>query len=410
MKAWIFLLLLPSLPLGAQPNEELSVGESRGYDLPPYDYVEVSRKGLIEVVYEETKRRWKITGLRAGFVVVSFFEQKEAPAPSEKLYVEVIQPKDPKREEVCDLPGVRCRDKKSLISGEISNFMDFFYAKHLCRKTTGCFFALTLTQEGRQNAALYAENEIQNKHLLYTVSPSGLLQMSGNCPEKPISFGFFSEPTQSIPCKGQDAPKEMFQIYGKVLLMSSLTAKELGLDTVLDAKGSLKQGVSWDLGSALKASMQKDQIRVLAEPNIRVFMGEKATLHSGNEFAVREEKEEKSYTNWKETGVKLEAQINPGDGLADRVFLDYDFFLKTKEKESAALGAHQLKSRILMTLGKSQVVGGAEFEKDEEGSQGLPFQGIPIIGPLVMGSKKRRAQFQVHLWLEVKKVPLTENN
>ena len=132
--------MIVSFNLFASKKIELGVGESTFVEVKDHYSLKLSRRGIVDISYEQSGR-WKVTGLKPGFVLLKIFNYEDKLDSQFNLWV-----KDMRRKKndfpswVCEQKEVECSDYNQTILGKISDPILFYKAKSWCQNKSNCYF------------------------------------------------------------------------------------------------------------------------------------------------------------------------------------------------------------------------------------------------------------------------------
>jgi len=408
----------PSVPQGIE-FIQMTVGETLERRFAEAKTLQLSRKGLLELVFMEG-HRWQLTALKPGFVVLSAL--KEGEVSLSRLHVEIHakgkldSEASPRWLQTCEAGGFHCAKETGLITGETHSFFHHWQLQKICHRDKACTYGGRLSTRG-----LVAWKDFvaagTSAPFAYEINSRGALQVVLDCasPEalqqqKPMvqawveqHFSFLPPPL--ILCRNW-FHQGYYRLTFKALLMEKSTAKELGFDSKIEARmPPLPLNVGYE--AALHDSIHGRKVQILAEPMIRLNAGVVAHAQSGGEFPVLVKKSRGMYEEevveptWKEHGIKLEAAVFPV--AKDHVRLRYDFSLKNPTSDSFQhIQIQRLQSELEVKIGVPFIVGQIDFLSDGSRDQGMMFlRAIPIVGPLFTLEFFDNAQTNLYLWMRL---------
>lgn len=415
--------------IGAQNLNEgkvrINVGQSFIAEFIEGADIVVSKKGIVDIQYIG-QGKWKITGMKAGFIIV---EAQDLEVDYKKrIFVEVINPKSLSKKElyqhylhsnireICKNPTIECAD--NVISGYTESFMIWIKARKFCAKSFDCIFLLKLSEKAQQQLLNMLKASLGDM-FEPKISQFGNPIVMASCDKQEnityltqiadnLTSGFISFANIPIMCSYTANP-EMLILKSKIILMQFENSYDLGLSTNFNSPLEISSDITkQNLIFKLHSAHNNKNIKVIGEPSILLTVGKEGYVHSGSEIQVMyhtDKGDTSKYEGWKKSGIELKAKIE--NIIYDKYILNYELSIKHKNNSSfidnqSSFNVSSISSVVNLKLNQPIIVGGADIlSEDDSFSSNLSFKDIPIIGPLFKLNSKYRLKSKLYVYLNL---------
>lgn len=158
-----------------------------------------------------------------------------------------------------------------------------------------------------------------------------------------------------------------------------------------------------DIVTVISASQDENIGQILAEPNLSVISGEKASFLVGGEIPIAVSDNNSVSVDYKEYGVKLSmiAKVTDSDNIRLSLFPEVSSIDNTNKTSTGLISAPALKTRRAHTTvqlqdGQSFVLAGLLTSEEREAMSKIPLLGdIPILGALFSSSATNRTKTEL---------------
>ncbi len=396
------------------------VGESQKIALPKASSVQVSRKGIVDLqLYHDHIR---LVAVKSGLVVLAL-SQETKPDEDFKYFIEVRpKVKDdlaslPELTKLCQGTGLQFDIKREQLRGSTDDFRLFYQTKDICDAQASCAFQAHLSAAASDQLKIYIESLLGEKFEVLVKETGAILALAScsdslteknqrKIAEHLIGSPFFKK-NLLVVCK-KDWHAKSYLLFSKVIVLEKSAARELGLQTGLDGRGSLaRNNFRVDLDWQLHAALKTRQAKIIGEPVIFLVGGAEAHLQSGSEILVSKDTTEglqaypRAYA-WKDLGLDLKIKVFPFE--AKMVRLQYSFTVANpSSKGGSQIHKNKIASEIELPLDKSSIVGGIQFKSDGQQEGSIPFlNSLPILGPLIRKSTTNDMETSLYLHFYLK--------
>lgn len=391
----------------AEPRPEvvhLNIGDVKVIPAPEDAELEVSKRGVLQIE-EESPGNWRLTALTRGFVVLSFKDAdliKRVHVFSGADVGKASKPPDFCRE------GIRCAGEM-IIDGETASFDLWLSAIGHCRVKRGCLFDVNLTGEGRDVLLDKAAKAI-GRSVTIDYRPPDRLIVRQPCldaeAEKTRGKGsmvkghWLGLMTLDEACEVNEL--EVYNATASIMLLSRDATEDLGLDILHQPMDAL--GRNMVLEPKLIDQLTASKMAIIAQPTVRLRVGQTAKIASGGEFKVMfadERPEHSVREGWKRYGVELQFTLR--QAAKDLLQVATELSLSSPQGSGQeSLQSHKIASDLLLKLGEKQLVGLTDLYSQVEGErQRSLLSKLPILGPLFTVRSKSDGQRVLMYWLKV---------
>ncbi|WP_407547179.1 type II and III secretion system protein family protein [Vibrio parahaemolyticus] len=158
-----------------------------------------------------------------------------------------------------------------------------------------------------------------------------------------------------------------------------------------------------DIVTVISASKDENIGQILAEPNLSVISGEKASFLVGGEIPIAVSDNNSVSVDYKEYGVKLSmiAKVTDSDNIRLSLFPEVSSIDETNKTSTGLISAPALKTRrahttVQLKNGQSFVLAGLLTSEEREAVSKIPLLGdIPILGALFNSSATNRTKTEL---------------
>ncbi len=158
-----------------------------------------------------------------------------------------------------------------------------------------------------------------------------------------------------------------------------------------------------DIVTVISASKDDSIGQILAEPNLSVISGEKASFLVGGEIPIAVSDNNSVSVEYKDYGVKLSmiAKVTDSDNIRLSLFPEVSSIDETNKTSTGLVSAPALKTRrahttVQLKNGQSFVLAGLLTSEEREAMSQVPLLGdIPILGALFNSSATKRAKTEL---------------
>lgn len=417
----VFLCSFYTYPNEIEPKRlKLSVGKSQIIKIETLDDLHLSRRGIIDVTFI-SPQKWRITGHKEGFVILSYTNDENS--RYQQIFVDVIKATNDKSKVfpywICARPEINCNNHSKTLTGKTNNIQLFYAAKRFCKKNNKCFFEITLDHKGRQLLKNQLDEVLSSRYLV-EVKDSGFIKISMGCNDHEASYTKLSRTIKNIiqqmqlddhviaTCMHLHAPKQ-FQLKATTVLMEQSIAKDLGFEAFLSGKVSYPLNITLStFESKLRTQMKNHKLKIIGEPSLKLTSGVPAQAQAGGEFPFTQRKQNNHshqwlHTDaWKEYGMDLEVTVY--EIKSSLVQIKYQLILKIPSGKNGQkkLQSNRLQSTIHMKTGEATVVGGINYITNVKRQQTIPvLKDVPIIAPLFHLFLYEQANMNMYLIFEI---------
>ncbi|MCG6461799.1 pilus assembly protein N-terminal domain-containing protein [Vibrio parahaemolyticus] len=158
-----------------------------------------------------------------------------------------------------------------------------------------------------------------------------------------------------------------------------------------------------DIVTVISANKDDSIGQILAEPNLSVISGEKASFLVGGEIPIAVSDNNSVSVDYKEYGVKLSmiAKVTDSDNIRLSLFPEVSSIDETNKTTTGSVSAPALKTRrahttVQLKNGQSFVLAGLLTSEEREAMSQVPLLGdIPILGALFNSSATKRVKTEL---------------
>ena len=160
-----------------------------------------------------------------------------------------------------------------------------------------------------------------------------------------------------------------------------------GINTIWDT--ILRKGPEYLLRQQnLKLEELNSNIETFASPTMSIMLNEPATFQMGTEVPIRQSNLERSYTEWKFTGLKGQLKLSKKQ---DYYILNYDAELSFPD-----FSGTKEKSALRINIGETHKVFNLIFKYKLNAEQKMPLLGnIPLLGKLFTSPNSSKHWHQI---------------
>lgn len=400
--------------LTAQPveNVHIGIGESHTVDQLENADLQVSRKSVIDAYYVG-KGRWRLTGLRNGFVILVW--RDETSREVGRLHMTVGKLRSPFGGQ---FPAAFCNSRKKIrcdyqekrISGELDDFRLWLYLKSMCLMKEGCLFSIRLSADALIKYRNWLNASLGDSYQV-KITGSGLALVGADCLKRDHKAHVHQierltqgrVPTTEFVVLCKESLGE-FIVSAKIVAVDRSALSELGL-RFEDDPGLLNSAKADLLSVKLTSLVRNRRARTISEPWLRVGLGREATLHSGGEMLVRNQQAptgDVATSTWKRLGLELKVKVLRAKG--NEITMSYSVAIGHKQS-FRQLRKNSVSAEIGLQAGERVLVGSAEMRSlVTAGESDFSFQNIPILGPLFRVRSKQSQHMKLFVWLKVERV------
>lgn len=409
----------------SSPDAELTltIGGTAAIEAPADADLRVSRRGVVDL-RALGKGRWEVTALRSGFVLIDA-ASGEAVEAMARWRVRVLPPdagpKGPGRAKVapflplwlCDEEGVTCDEESRALRGVTASHAVFLGAVRACEEAGDCFFALALSERGRETWR--AELARLFPDFAFVVTEEGFVLGEASCTVPPrLPEALLPKDRLVFRCLPPQ-PAGAYELAIKVVLVEDGVAEALGFrsgaELALIAGRDVGGGAAKTAISAqLEALAEERRVDVIGEPLVRLPAGMETEIAVGGETGYPAPSRGISYQSgaaakvgtavaWKRHGLALKLTPTP---LADgRVHLVFEASLRMRDGGAGAapsLSLSSVRSAIDLEAEQPRVAAALDLSSataQERETVGLAR--IPILGPLFRLAA--RSKNRTRVWL-----------
>ena len=387
----------------------LSIGESHRLQVEHGRELKLSRKGIVDLVYDETYHIWTMVALRAGSVSLRILSRDELEA---YYYIEVKKRSRSKRLNqifadadrqafICQHPQIFCNQDEFSISGQTSSLAWYRKADALCRKAKLCVFQVKLDEF----ASLALDRLVQNFDASLKIDSieGGRLLVSRDCQQS-------STINQNKLADFLDWPASSLQIRCREPMAQYMVT--LSADLQRQHQQDLRRLLtldSWWQGwsqSSLAANPpvalnEESQSTLLGQPQLVVAVGSEAQVQHGLEF-----KFESSGTDiesfFRKIGLKMKLKLLAEQDNSLRVRLQIS--LSQPLQGLQRISSSALETELWIPIGQQFQVGVIDLNiGDESRSSNLFLASVPLIGPLFKQSQQVTGSAKVSILMKASK-------
>ncbi len=409
-------------PSTSDSELSLTIGGSKTIEAPADADLRVSRRGVVDL-RALGQGRWEVTALRSGFVLIDA-ASGEAVEVTARWRVRVLPPDAGPKGLVrskgapflpswlCDEEGVTCDAESRALRGVTDSHAVFLGAVRACEEAGDCFFAMALSELGRETWREELARHFPD--LDFTVTTAGFVRGEAPCTTPPrLPEALMPKERLIFRCLPPD-PAPAYELAIKVVVVEDGAAEALGLRS--GAELALLAGRDVGFGGGLAATAggassglaahaaisaqlevlaEERRVDVIGEPLVRLPAGEETEIAVGGETAYAAPTrshaprtgpaaEPDDAVAWKRHGLALKLTPKP---LADgRVQLAFDASLRLRDGGAGAapsLSLSSVRSAIDLEADRPRVAAALDLssatarERETAG-----FARIPIVGPL----------------------------
>ena len=416
----IFLIIFFSNTTYGDDNVKrinLLVGESKKFTLSSPDEISLSKKGIILCTHLNGNK-WRITALRTGFVIMSWYLNNS----TKQIMVSVNKYKDkyelikaPKM--LCAHKGIVCDPKKLKIFGTINSTYLLKQAVKICNKSTKFYCDLEISTSVIKDIKTkltyllghnYELHALKNG-MIHIMIPCGASEKDNISRRKIIELfaeTILPKSNYIISCKHLLNPK-YFQLKAKVILTSIGIANKLGLNTT--AKNILTAGREplLNLRSKFQSLEQKNKVKILGQPIVTAQEGLKSYAHSGGEILYLENSEQENMNNsskWKSYGIEFTTTAFSKSKSNVVVHYVLDFKIPVHNGTNR-FHSNNIKGSVDLVLKEPAIVAGIEYLSQSTSKSSIPIiDKLPIVSILSKLFTKSHKKQMLYLWLEAWKI------
>ncbi len=221
-----------------------------------------------------------------------------------------------------------------------------------------------------------------------------------------------------------DIPQQQVSLEAEVVELSSIAARELGINWVWDATptppvggkgygGTIKYGKSPDgtpyqfnYQATVKALVTDEKAKYLAKPNVLAINGKTAKIFIGDsvpvQTAVIEDGKTTPKVEYKDAGIILHylPYIHSDGQITAKVYTGVSYPLKDEKTGAYTISTRQAETEVRMKDGATMVIGGLINNSESKGGSKIPILGdLPALGKLFQSSSRKQDDSEVVIFL-----------
>ena len=221
-----------------------------------------------------------------------------------------------------------------------------------------------------------------------------------------------------------DIPQQQVSLEAEVVELSSIAARELGINWVwnptptpkTDGKGyagAIKYGKSPDgtpyqfnYQATIKALVTDDKARYLAKPNVLAINGKGAKIFIGDsvpvQTAIIEDGKTTPKVEYKDAGIILHyvPYIHSDGQITAKVYTGVSYPIKDEKTGAYTISTRQAETEVRMQDGATMVIGGLINNTESKGISKIPLLAdLPILGKLFQSSSRSQDDTEVVIFL-----------
>jgi hypothetical protein len=330
----------------------MRVGEAREIALSSEADLVVSRRGVVDLQHM-SGGRWRLTGMRRGFVSVR--TQRDEMPSAARFFVEVL---DKEADApvgsggklvwpawLCGANSLVCDSDKGVIDGEAPSLAWLDQAREYCR-THACWVKAEMGESAwrRVNA--------------------------------------------------------QYRVRAKAFLLDEGDVEKLGINHDWSVETDWKGTLTRQILSRLEALLRKNQRKIVGEPTLRLRAGVPVKAMAGGEIAVQ--RRPGGAEEWKAFGLDVTLTVEPrGEG---NVLLRYELALHHRMDggDGKVMSRHGLSGEAVIGMGAPTILGNVDYTVTAESREGIPvLSSIPLIGVFFRMSGDESVRNQLYLMAQV---------
>ncbi len=402
---------------------QLRVGQWQDIEIPSQLNISLSRKSIVDLSFLGSNK-WRLTGLRSGFVVLSYLNGDTLEKSQIFITVKRESKSQNKKKTVfpswlCHYKDAHCNASPPYFEGKWDDITGFMVAKTTCQQVSGCSFKTLLAKDAIEKQQSKIQQMLGDSYQVEVKEQGALLIMypcDGHKKRDQHHKSYIHTLLEGSPlvdslytgCVGEFIKKQ-YELFSKVTLVETSGGQEEGFKSSLGftlKDFSLVSDSSFIADFSNRAKNKK--MTILGEPYMILQSGETGRLKSGGELPFLRSspirrRNEQEY--WKEYGVDLTVSIKT---LSKKeAFLEYDLKLKNPSNSSSkrSFNTNSLSGSLQIVEKKEVVVGRIRYQTNQMRHHLSPlFNQIPIVGPLFKILFQETGFVHIYLSFEVREL------